>query len=145
VSFWSCYSSTLTPEDQHTFHRTSQSQSLRRRAQGCKAFVSNKALTVTIKTTYTAFGLYLIAFDLRKVSYRRSHSADHSCVPFSPCMYLLRDQFRKVMNSSACDLQQPARERCESRGGLPALTGLESRRSRVDDEDDSASRRGARG
>jgi hypothetical protein len=49
------------------------------------------------------------------------------------------------MSSRACDLQQPARERCESRGGLPVLNGLESRRSRVDDEDDSASRRGARG
>jgi hypothetical protein len=45
----------------------------------------------TIKTTYTAFGLYLIAFDLLEVSYRRSHPADHSCVPFCLCMYLLCD------------------------------------------------------
>jgi hypothetical protein len=60
-------------------------------------------------------------------------------------MYLSRHQYRIVMDSDACNLQQPARERCDSRGGLPALNGLESRRSRGDDEDDSASRRGARG
>jgi hypothetical protein len=99
----------------------------------------------TTKTTYTAFGLYLIAFHLREVSYRRSYPIDHSCVPFVLCMYLSRDQSRIVIASSERDLQQPARERCESRGGLPALNGLESRRSRVDDGDESASRRGARG
>jgi hypothetical protein len=61
--------------------------------------VSNRALTRTIKTTYTAFWLYFIALDLQEVSYHLLHLVDHSCVPFYLCMYLSRDQSQIVKES----------------------------------------------
>lgn len=92
--------------------------------------------------TYTAPRLYLVTFHLQEISRLRSFRARRPGIPFCLYMYLCQGQSLIISQSQACNVQQPARERCESRADRPVNNGLDGRRSRCDD---SVSRRGARG
>lgn len=82
--------------------------------------------------------LHHISAEFRHISPVRGQLPIHAAWKTLSCTFLPLHVSGDLISSpfqqtkTYCDLQQPARDRCDSRPGLPAANGLDSRRSRGD-------------